>query len=1427
MIPPTNSYQTFISHAGTDKHTIAIPLYERLLHCGISSFVDEKELRAGDQAPKKMITSMETAPVGIFILSPEFLAKKWTMKELQCFHRRTDEAERREASPPILIPVFYRMTVEQCSQRSIFKYIDEQGQNVFVRWGFYDRMETGETSMSEVLKAVKRLSENTGVRNDQMATNANSVDMAEKRTLLIDTIVQAVENALRDHSLSKSEASENRKFQGQSSCPEDTYQACFLLPPQSSHIVMDFSLDRDKKPQTVEGRFKQALMETRNQTAHNETNISANQSTSPSATGMGGVGKSSALIALGYEHDIRKWFDEGVFLITLGERADVLHILQGISTVVESCGGEQLSKKIMNAGSVKQAVDLSTKWFEKKRVLFLLDDIWPTEDNSIGYFEELRRLVSDVGRIAITTRNKDIAHAAGHPVHFGARDPQGVESRNILFKYAHIQDNTEEIKTVEIGIRTVLDQCAGLPLALGITGKALWHLTSEGSMSLNNALEFYVSKLGKANADLVLESLGSYPNLQTSVLTSLNMADDLGKSVNMVRRFRRQISVRDMYMRLSVVRKQAEVPASMLGKLWNMSQTQVMIVTFEILSKFNLITMFGMTIGLHDLLLDFCTNMAIQRGEIKEFHADLLRAYHCPFAKESMYRSRKRKRIEALSTSQNSEEHLSEEVDPVSVKWGGKRAWWDDNIDRDGYLRHNLTRHLVESGNSSELQDLLIDPRWTIYRVRGKNFLAWESDFAQLFSAEDQNLEQGSPGLEVGFRAEMKLIRDAVSQAWSYLRDNMGELQFQMFGRLICFSQKQKIVAHYLRYMGRVKDERWLMPLWRCFESPRSPLRLEMTMESCVETVAICADLRLTEKDFARYAFIGVNVTVVMVDLQRGQIVRELHGHSQIVSSLALSAESLTVLSGSWDKSLRLWDAEKGDAKGMISVKAGVIKSVAISRNGRLFAAGFDDGTVRVWNALTMKEKGAPLIGHTDQVTCVAMSADGRFVVSGSLDEVIRIWDTQKMEQAGNVLIGHTDWINSIAISSDGNRIVSGGDDQVVRVWDLDFVNPVGKALEGHEESVASVDVSADGRWAVSVGDDLSIRVWDLNNNLSRTISKCHSAQIRCASITDDGKWIVTGAINGELKMWNVEMMVEEKAERLRGHEGEVRCATFSLDGRLAATGSVDGSLRVWDTDHLKSQETLLEGHSDYIGYVSFSTDGRWLVSGGNDGTVRLWNMERMEQEGESMVGNGQIVTFVGFCGDRIVSASSDNRVRIWDMKTQKQKGKDLKGHSKCVRCVAMTRDEKWFVTGSDDCTVRIWNARTNEQVGQVVQAHKDCVIDLKIRLYDVVSESWDKVVHWRIDDQQGLVKVREKEIYRKYHKDKWAYESADINDLKIRCNDKQIRINDQTGSERVLGTVNESIFCHQVHDQRKLVVTGHTSGMVVFYKVVEGGRFP
>jgi len=164
------------------------------------------------------------------------------------------------------------------------------------------------------------------------------------------------------------------------------------------------------------------------------------------------------------------------------------------------------------------------------------------------------------------------------------------------------------------------------------------------------------------------------------------------------------------------------------------------------------------------------------------------------------------------------------------------------------------------------------------------------------------------------------------------------------------------------------------------------------------------------------------------------------------VRALAVLGDGATLASGSWDRSVRLWDVATRACVATLGGHTGDVNGLAVLGDGRL-ASGSDDKTVRLWDVSTRGCVGV-LCGHTDAVRVLAALSDGR-LASGSDDGTVRVWDTRiggggggggdggerAAPRAGSVVLeGHASYVIALA-PLPGGRLASGSWDGTVRVW--------------------------------------------------------------------------------------------------------------------------------------------------------------------------------------------------------------------------------------------------------------------------------------------------------------------------------------------------------------------------------------------------------
>ena len=127
---------------------------------------------------------------------------------------------------------------------------------------------------------------------------------------------------------------------------------------------------------------------------------------------------------------------------------------------------------------------------------------------------------------------------------------------------------------------------------------------------------------------------------------------------------------------------------------------------------------------------------------------------------------------------------------------------------------------------------------------------------------------------------------------------------------------------------------------------------------------------------------------------------------SRPVLSVCFSSDGKQIASGSYDNTIKIWNASSGELQSTLCVDAGPfgVQSVSFSPKGDVIAAGCSNGKIYLVDALAGEVKST-LTGHTDWVTQVEF-IDADTVVSSSDDGTTRAWDvatgTQKAEFEGD-----------------------------------------------------------------------------------------------------------------------------------------------------------------------------------------------------------------------------------------------------------------------------------------------------------------------------------------------------------------------------------------------------------------------------------------
>jgi WD40 repeat protein len=284
----------------------------------------------------------------------------------------------------------------------------------------------------------------------------------------------------------------------------------------------------------------------------------------------------------------------------------------------------------------------------------------------------------------------------------------------------------------------------------------------------------------------------------------------------------------------------------------------------------------------------------------------------------------------------------------------------------DGYFFESLAHHLVEAGWGDELRALLLDFDWLRAKLAATGVAALMADYEVLVADPDLATVQGALSLSAHVLARGKT-----------------QLPGQLCGRLLGQGAPgvQNLVAGATGWRGAA----WLRPLRPSLTPPGGPL------------------------------------------------LRTLAGHP--FTAVAVYSDGRRAISASYDRTLKIWDLETGQALRTLEGHTDTVNAVAAYANGRRAISASEDKTLKIWD-LETGQTSRTLEGHTQDVEAVAVYAGGRRAISASWDLTLRLWDLET--GAALATFGGDSIVGSCDVAPDGRTLVAGDSSGRVHILRLE-----------------------------------------------------------------------------------------------------------------------------------------------------------------------------------------------------------------------------------------------------------------------------------------------------------------------------------------------------------------------------------------------------
>ncbi|MDE0316929.1 MAG: WD40 repeat domain-containing protein [Candidatus Poribacteria bacterium] len=485
------------------------------------------------------------------------------------------------------------------------------------------------------------------------------------------------------------------------------------------------------------------------------------------------------------------------------------------------------------------------------------------------------------------------------------------------------------------------------------------------------------------------------------------------------------------------------------------------------------------------------------------------------------------------------------------------------------------------------------------------------------------------------------------------------------------------------------------------------------------------------------FAYVTSPETVTVSDINTGEDIAYLTGHTAPLHTLLFSPCGQYLASASLGATVQVWDIQNESLVMTPKTYEGNRVRLAYTPDETLRVADIYNDKVLMCDASQQKELDTfNTVGTTAEDAC--FSNDGSKFAIACWNHSIQIWK-EDTSTTRSFFSGYGSVPYFVAFMQDNNTLVGGNWGSTGKIFWNVRNREVQRILPPKAKRSAlrkSIALSPDDQLlAIDTGDN-DIQIWHIETEELVAELTEHENLIFSLAYSPTGEYLVSGGLKDELYVWDVARW--EKRHTLIGHTSSVEAIAFHPNGNRFVTSSRDGTALLWNVETgeqispLPLPETLEDaslyrGEPDEIERVIdggnlqwkdnqhmqsivFSPCGNWIAGGlgtwyadGLINEIRLWDTETLETRMIFLQPQGCIrpwaLTFSP-CGKYLVSGAwwkwglDKAPIHLWEMSS----GKNIHtfwGHASDVQDVVFSPDGMLLASGSFDGTVLVWDVKS------------------------------------------------------------------------------------------------------------------------------------
>ena len=380
--------------------------------------------------------------------------------------------------------------------------------------------------------------------------------------------------------------------------------------------------------------------------------------------------------------------------------------------------------------------------------------------------------------------------------------------------------------------------------------------------------------------------------------------------------------------------------------------------------------------------------------------------------------------------------------------------------------------------------------------------------------------------------------------------------------------------------------------------------------------------------------------TVKLWDIQTGGVIKTFHGHTSSVFSVSISFNYTTIASGSSDTTVCLWDIQTGECHHIISQQKWV-EYVSFSPTNSQHLISISDDIVYQWD----------IDGHQIKPTflgcCAAFSLDGTHIVS--CDE--KVTTVQNPDSGVIVAKLSTDSDSHYCCFSPNGRLVAIAAGCTAYVWDITGTDPhLINTFTGHTKDITSLAFSSSS--LISASKDKSVKFWqtgapptDLVAGDLNSIPPV-SASVQSVSLQAESGIAISSDFDGVVKTWDISTGLCKGSFQTPA-KGRIFRDAQVVDGRLIVAWFVDKKIHIWDTKKCELLQ-VVETSEDRARDLRISGDGSTVFLL-DIGFIKGWSLRTGEAVGQVQLEDRSYLDLLRVDGSRICVRFPYSLILGWD----------------------------------------------------------------------------------------------------------------------------------------------------------------------------------